>query len=330
MQISRPVRLACLAFSAAASSSFAGFTVTANRGVTTGGFVRWDIVATNSGGATGTQVKALEFQFDSWSDVGPAFEVWDTTDPAGGDPDGIADTVNLLSSTRTRIRVNSTASNNLFVGVSPEAGPVQPNPYAASPRSFSGAVANLGTTQATGAGFQIARIYMPAPARTRSPTFGFNFRGRIGGDKGPAVPFDILDSAGSVVIYPAADVNLDFGPGSGASQHFSESVRVEMGYPFSISDSFSLTAGALPDGVSIDSITGGGVFETGATFTLQGEVSRRLIGQALFIPIRAHRGNYGYQDGYFFIVVTPEPASLATLFALCGARRHRRSDALQG
>lgn len=304
--------LAASIAAAFASNSLASFRISYNLASTSNGFYRWDIVATNTGGATGTQIKAMEFTLRSWSSTGPAFEVNDFTDETGfGEPDGIPDTVNLLSNTRTRIRVSSSGANNIYLGFTPKIEPAQPNPSIGSVTALHGAVANLGTTQATGAGFQIARIYMPAPV-SRSPFNGFDFYGFIGGDKGPKVPFNI-HSAASIAIDPIGDAHSDFLPTSGATVPFSLDVSVNA--VFGAFGDLSLSAFNIPAGVTIDSISGGG--QLSSTFTIKGHADRTLIGTTRVVELQAQSSQGGYGTGYFMLVTTPEPtlaAAAASLF----------------
>jgi hypothetical protein len=138
----------------ACSSAIAGFTATATK-TDAGIYEIWSIVAINTGGDTGTQIKGLEYNY---SGSGVFFQVDDL------DENGIADTVAFIPPTtatdKSRLRVNTVASNNTFVGSLPTNDSIEPNPYgvAGGITSFSGAIANTGTTHATGTGFQIARL----------------------------------------------------------------------------------------------------------------------------------------------------------------------------
>ncbi len=298
-----------------ASSSFAGFTVTATLFGTASGLDQYRIVAVNTGGDTGVQVKGLEYNY---AGAPAAFEVTDTTDPSGGDPDGIPDLANLLSATRTRIRVSATASNNTFVGVTPDAGPVQPNAYAAGRTSFSGAIANTGTTNASGAGFEISRIFLPAG---QSGVFS----GNIGGDLGTKVPFSVnlVSGGGNLppVLNPATQtVNVVFGQIVTNGANFTATVQVT---DPNVADTLTLAFGTpIPGSVSNLQIAGA----TGTsprTFTVSGTVNYSANGTDVVIPIVANDGA-ATTNGSITLHVTPEPASLGLIglsTLLLGRRR---------
>lgn len=286
------------------SSSFAGFTVTATLGATVDGLDRWDVVAVNTGGDTGVQIKGLEY-FYAGSPA--AFQVDDVTDSGGGDPNGVADTVNLLSTSRTRIRVSATAANNVFVGVSPSNEFAEPNPYAAGAAAFQGAIANTGTTNASGAGFQVARIFIPAGGSGV-------FSGNIGGDIGSKVGYSVTLGGGPggndpVIVNDGASTTATFGQ------------IVTNGAPFSIviqgtdadaGDILSLAVGALPAGVSnvtVSPATSG----SPANFTVSGTVDYSLNGTTVNVPITLTSTQGTADTGSFNIVVVPEPTSLAAL-----------------
>ncbi len=163
------------------SSSFALFNLTATLAAASPGLEQWRIQAINTGGETGTQVRGLVFNY---AGSRAAFEVNDWTNPLGGLPDGIGDTANLLSSTRTRVRLSTVAPNNQFFDFTPDPGPVQPNAYDAGVAAFSGTITNTGTTQASGAGFEIARFYIPTGG-------SFVFSGFIGGEIGQKQAFSV-------------------------------------------------------------------------------------------------------------------------------------------
>lgn len=296
-----------------ASSSFAGFTVTAAAPVTASGFDRYDITAVNTGGDTGTQIKGLEYFY---AGAPAAFQVDDTTDPVGGDPDGIADTVNLLSTSRTRIRVSTTGANNVFVGVQPDNSAVQPNPYAAGAAAFQGAIANTGTTQASGAGFQIARIFIP------TGTSGV-FSGNLGGDIGSKVPFSVNLVSGVVVntapvITPANQtVNVVFGAIVSSGAPFSATVSIT-----DAETAFTTAVGTLPAGVSGVTITPAG----GNNFTIAGTVDYSVNLTDVVVPFSAtDAGSPALtSNGSITLHVTPEPASLSLIglsSMLMGRRR---------
>ncbi len=297
------------------SSSFAGFTVTATAAAPASGLVRWSIVAINDGVGTGTQVKGLEYLYNG---APAAFEVTDTTDPLGGDPDGIPDLANLLSASRTRIRVNLTASANTFVGVVPDAGPVQPNLYAGGAATFRGAIANTGTTQASGAGFEIARIYLPTG---QSGVFS----GNLGGDQGAKVPFAVtlggVVNVAPVLVPPTQTVPVVFGAIVSNGAPFTANVTVT---DADTSDILSLALGALPSSVSGVTVTGA----TGTsprTFTVSGTVSYSANNSLVTIPIIGSDGAGGHTtNGSIILAVTPEPASLGLVglsTLLLGRRR---------
>ncbi len=314
MKIKPIVRAAALA--AGASSAFAGFTVTATHVGSANGLDQYRYFAVNTGGDTGTQIKGLEYRYTGSP---AAFEVSDTTDPFGGDPDGIPDTANLLSATRTRIRVSTTASNNTFVGVTPDAGPVQPNAYASGVTAFSGAIANTGTTQASGVGFEIARIYVPVG------TTGV-FSGNIGGDLGTKVPFSVIlgcrcsPTAPPVISPPSQIVSVVFGQFVANGAPFSASVTVT---DTDAVDILSLSVGALPASVSNVTITGA----TGTsprTFILSGTVSYAANGTDVVIPLIATDTPGGHiTTGSIILHVTPEPVLIVS-FSGAGALASRR------
>ncbi len=299
-----------------ASSSFAGFTVTSTLFNTANGLDQWRVVAVNTGGNTGTQVKGLEYNY-SGSPV--AFEVTDTTDATGaGDPDGIPDLTNLLSATRTRVRMSATASNNTFVGVTPDAGPVQPNAYANGAAAFSGAIANTGTTQASGAGFEIARIYVP------TGTSGV-FSGNIGGDVGTKSPFLVniggfTDYAIQIRSITPNPVPVVFGPIVSNGASFSTTVVVD-GVPDG-ANTF-LTFGQSISGVHDLSVTGGG--SQSRTFVVSGIVDYALNGLDVPISFVAHCPGIFIPEanGTFTLHVTPEPAALGLIFVAPVLRRRR-------
>ena len=294
------------------SSSFAGFTVTATK-VAVAGFDRYDVVAVNDGVGTGTQVKGLEYFYNG---APAAFEVTDTTDTVGGDPDGINDTVNLLSTTRTRLRVSTTGANNVFVGVSPSNGFAQPNPYDGGASQFSGAIANTGTTQASGAGFQIARIFLP--------TGGSGvLSGNLGGDLGLKVPFLAVlggvQNVAPVIVPPSQTVNVVFGAIVSSGAPFSANVTVT---DANATDVLSLALGALPAGVTASVSGATGV--SPRSFTISGVVDYSNNGTDVVIPLLASDGQGGTGTGTITLHVTPEPASLGLVglsSLLMGRRR---------
>lgn len=313
--MNRKLLLACGALFSLASASFAGFYVTYSR-VVSGEFDRYDIVAVNTGGSTGTQIKSLEYVYSG----SPAFfQVDDTTDPSGGDPDGIGDTVNLLSTSRTRIRVNTRALDNVFAGVSPTNGVAQPNPYELGVTSFSGTITNTGTTQATGAGFQIARLFLPRNANSAS------FSGNIRGDMGEKVPF--VAGQGPPpnippVISPVPPVNIVFGQIVSGGTAFSASATVTDVNP---ADVLSLALGSLPSTVSGVTLIG----TTGTsprTFAVSGIVSYAANGTDVVIPLVASDGTGQTASGSITLHVTPEPGWMSLFAVLMANARKRRTN----
>lgn len=317
MRVSR-IMCTAIASCAIANSAEAGFTVTAAK-IVVGGFNRFDIVAVNTGGDTGTQIKGLEYFYSG----SPAFfQVDDTTDAAGGDPDGIPDTVNLLSTSRTRIRVSATAANNVFVGVSPTNSFAQPNPYEGGITAFQGAIANTGVTQASGSGFQIARIFIP-----QSAGFNWVFSGNLGGDIGSKVPFSVnlTDGPGpeAPVISPVPPVNVLFGQVVTNGAPFSANVTVTSS---SATDILTLSLGSLPAAVQNVQITPASG-PSPQVFTVSGIVDYAANGTDVVIPIVAGYMTGGPTSvGSITLHVTPEPTSVAIFTALLALRRRRKVD----
>lgn len=316
----RHILRTALIASTGASSAFAGFTVTKTLASVAGGFERYDIVAVNSSGDTGTQIKSLEFSYYSYASAAAAFQVDDVTDPKGGDPDGIPDTVNLLSQSRTRVRVSTTIANNQFSNVNPTSGYSQPNPYAAGAQRFSGTVVNAGTTQATGVGFQIARIYFPIGG------IGV-FGGKLQGETGPAVPFSIVLSnyfdlfLAPIISNNNASTTADFGLGGGNVAPFS--IQIEVTDPDSMYFGFQL--GALPAGLSDVTFTADRS-PYRATYTISGYADTSLRGTTVSVPFLVEDSSpFGpaQTHGTFFVHVTPEPFAMAAPATLCLTPRRR-------
>lgn len=299
-----------------ASKAWAGFTVTATSG---GTFTfdgvpmdRYDITVVNTGGDTGTQVKGLEY-FYSGSRV--YFEVNDTVDEGGGDPDGIPDTVNLLSTSRTRVRVSANAANNVFVGVTPTNGFAQFSPYMPGVKQFSGAIANTGVTQATGAGFQIARLFLIHGGVA-------SFSGNIGGDIGAKVPFSTFTTPPTLrvesVTPETAITSVGSEPGSRGA--FEVMVRVVDDFPDGV---LGLTVNSVPGVFDLTVSDNGGV--STRDYVITGSVDATRRGLATIIPITANDGSGNrYYDSICVFALVPEPASLA-VFSVLAIPRSRRS-----
>lgn len=293
------------------SASFAGFFVTATLNSSANGFDRYDIVAVNTGINTGTQIKRLEYTYQG-SPV--AFEVQDV------DENGVNDLVHLLSTSRTRIRVSSTPPANVYESMSPDGYGVEPNPYANPLSAFSGAIANTGTTQATGTGFQIARLFLP--------TGGSGvFSGNLGGEVGPKVPFyvdvtrDSPDYGLFVTSITPNPVDVVFGSSAGPRVPFSATVRVDGAPPYR-EVSFALTQ--TPDGIHNISIATTAEIRT-HTFVVSGMVDYSLNSQTVDLPFRADCPGI-FQPTAFGTIrlnITPEPSSLVAL-SLVGAMFTRK------
>lgn len=290
---------AAIAGIALASESFAGFTVTATRNFIGGGFDRWDIVAINNGGDTGTQIKGLEYFYQG---APVAFEVFDA------DENGVNDTVNLSSTSRTRIRVAVAPSSNVYVGLNPAGQGVEPNPYENGLTAFSGAIANTGTTFATGTGFQIARLFVPSGSGV------MQFSGNIGGDVGSKVPFSVNlcrcqpVTNNPVLVNNNASTNVVFGQIVSGGAAFSVQIQAT---DQDAGDVLALVVGALPAGISnitVAPATSG----SPANFTISGLVDYSLNGQTIVVPITINSTS-GRASGQFQIVVTPEPGAIVAV-----------------
>ncbi len=323
MMQSISIRAAVLATLTTGSAALAGFTVTTQLGayVTVNGtpMVRWDVTAVNTGGDTGTQVKGLEWNYTG---ARAYFQVTDETDPAGNDPDHIPDTVNLLSNQLTRVRVNTSPTGNTFVGVSPATGPIAFNPYMCGVKHFSGAVANTGNTQATGAGFQIMRIFL-LPGQ-----YGF-LGGNIGGDAGAKVPFSGVYPGGIPGGPAGSNPTIDsisaepavayFGSDFSAGAPFSVTVHASDTNPTNV---LSLTAANIA-GVYDVSIAGGGAGPQ--DFVITGKIAASRIYTPMIIPITLQNQSGGAVVDSICVYALPEPATFAAL-ALCATVLGRRRD----
>jgi hypothetical protein len=183
------------------SNSFGGpegFTISFS-GVDVGGRHRVDMFVRNTGGANGTQIKGFTATFTNTGSIKTYWKVDDTDVDGDGNPapDGNPDTVDLFNSTNagntSNLRVSTTGTNNTYVGVTADGVPnaggmIQPNnPWADGTSTFGLAIANTGTTQASsGSGFRIARLFLDDVGGPM-----FTVAGQVGGDTGPAVPFNL-------------------------------------------------------------------------------------------------------------------------------------------
>lgn len=314
---------AVAAVSLMAAVAQAGFTVTATlTSVTVNGtpLDRWDINAVNTGSDTGTQVKGLEY-FYSGSRV--FFQVNDFTDASGeGDPDHIPDTVNFNSNSLSRIRLNNTTANNVFVGVSPAIGPAQWNPYMVGRKQFLGAVANTGQTQASGSGYQIARFFTLQGG-------GGAFSGNLGGDIGAKVPFSVYAgpfSGGAPAAGPESNtldepVVATFGS------------DVSAGAPFTLTLSYTLANPANPYALSTTPIAGIRDVLVSSTVTgnnqeilITGKVDYSRLYNPTIVPFGLS-GGFGDPVDSFVVFAVPEPTMLGGLAMLgCALRRGKRRE----
>lgn len=303
-----------------ASATWAGFTLTATKfSVVVNGtpLDRYDINVVNTGGDTGTQVKGMEYFFTG-SRV--FFQVADETDATGeGDPDHIPDTVNFNSNSLSRIRLNNVGSSNVFVGTSPDKGPAQWNPYMVGRKQFSGAVANTGNTQATGAGYQIARFFTLQGG-------GGSFSGNLGGDIGSKVPF-------SMYAGPIAGGSPAAGP---ESNNLDEPVvaifgsDVAAGAPFSLTLNYTLANPANPYSLSTTPIPGIRDVLVSSTITgnnqeilITGKVDYSRLYNPTIVPFTLS-GGFGFPTDSFVVFAMPEPGSALLLGAIgCAVRRRR-------
>jgi hypothetical protein len=308
---------ACLALPA--SSTWAGFAVTTTpTAVVVNGtpLDRYDIVAINTGGDTGTQVKGLEYYY---SGTRAFFEVEDETDATGeGGPDHIPDTANLISSTLTRVRVANSLASNVYVGASPDFGPTQWNPYMVGLKQFHGAIANTGQTQATGAGYQIARIF------TLRGGYGA-FSGNLGGDMGSKVPFGLYyGPSASPGPIPVLGSNLEepivavFGSDAAAGAPFSVTIDVNVPDP---NGTYTLATTPIP-GINDVSVTSSGIGSTARQYTITGTVDYSRLYNPTIVPFGFGGSAFAPMDA-FTVFAMPEPASLSLLGLLLATGRRR-------
>lgn len=301
------------------SSAWAGFNVSATRvSVNVNGtpLDRYDIVAVNTGGDTGTQIKGLEYD---WVGSRVFFQLDDLTDATGvGESDNIPDTVRFNSNSLTRIRVNTAPSFNTFVGEQPYRGPTQWNPYMAGLRSFRGAVANTGQTQATGTGFQIARIFTLVGG-------GGVFSGNLGGDLGSKVPYSMYGGPmyhGPQVNYSLSTnlsepVVANFGSDPSQGAPFFVHISVGLANPFVAT---TLTTTPIPGirDVVVDSVVNGSTQD----FFINGRVDYSRLYNPTIVPF--HLGGSGFAADAFTVFAMPEPASFISALGLLAAVGRRR------
>lgn len=284
---------------AGASLSRADFTVTATQGPSADGMDRYDIVAVNNGNGTGTLLKAMEYFY---AGTKAFFEVLDTPDN-GSPTDGVPDTVNTFSTTRSRIRVGTTPNGAVVFG-SPTLGFTQPNPYLNGISYFEGAMAATTTTPASGAGFEVARLYVASGGHG-------TLRGKLGGNTGLALPFSVsfgptFNNPHSPTISPIGLVAGQVLPNGDVA--FSANAQVS---DLDASDELSLTL-ALLGGVNDVHITGGG--SGTQQFNLSGTILKSNFVPGFEIKLVADDGQGGTGNGSFRVVV-PEPTCM---FGLLG------------
>jgi len=220
------------------------------------------------------------------------------------DPNGVPDTVNLVSASRTRIRVSTNAANNVFVGVDPTNGFAEPNPYLAGRTAFQGAIANTGTTNASGAGFQIARIFIP--------TGGTGvLSGNIGGDIGSKVGFSVQLGGPTGGVAPVINsitpnpVNVVFGQIVSNGAPFSTTVNATD----ADGDLAGLAVSANPNVTGV-TITPG----AGGNFTVSGTVNYAANNTDIVLGVTAtDAAGHTSASSNLTLHVTPEPASLSLI-----------------
>ncbi len=309
-----------LAATACPAIALAGFTITTKRTqLVAPGLDRIDLFALNTGGGTGTQIKTVSINFASTNGKKVYFNVEDKTVDENGEPapDGIPDTVDLPNATnvpnKSSIRINTTAANNTYVGVSPTAGLAQPNPWVGGVRSFTVSVANLGTTQAsTGIGFRFARLFVDAGA------FG-SLSGQVGGDIGGPVAwgppcFRCTPSPPTVTI-TAPKLRIDVSPPglesasavvSAQSTQTIASLSLVGAVPATLVDNLQITGPvAGPKSVTLSNLTPADVGSYALSFEAFDTFGQRGT-QTLTIDI-----------------VIPEPALLSVLLPMFVLRRRR-------
>lgn len=311
------ILIALSAALAAGSLVRAGFTISVTKvDVVVNGtqFDRYDIFASNDGAGTGADVKGMIYQYTGDKAY---FGVLDT------DGNLVPDTVNLPSSTLSRVRVVASAGANTYVNVSPTNEHAEPNPYLAGVKEFSGGVAKSGGPVPI-APVQIARLFL------LDGTVG-TFSGAIGGDIGALVPFTttpITFAPDRPVITPPEVQYLHFG--SDYADQISFTATVQVSDPDG-ADVLSLTADPVL-GVHDVRVIGGGVGPQ--SFTLTGTIDASHVGTVVYLPVRAHDGTGNITADSICLVILPEPSLPCLIVAATavGLPRSRRREGrfLQG
>jgi hypothetical protein len=203
------------------STSLAGFQISTQ--VTTGvapGLDRWDFFALNTGGGTGTRINAMEFALD----VHGGKSYWKVDDLGdGGDllPDGIPDTVNIGNFSNTPlksfVRLANAPSLDLLIGVVPNLGFQQPNPWSGGVSEITLLIVSSARPVAnTGLGHRFASLVVDAGATVTG-------LGLVGGDAiGSAssiwsVPSTTAPLAPNITLAPVPLV-IDLGRGQTAGE----------------------------------------------------------------------------------------------------------------
>lgn len=275
---------------------------------------RVDLYARNTGGGTGEGLIAVALSVNATSGSVAYFR---------STPDGLPNVTNTSRAfQRSFVRIDDAdASSSLLIDRSPAGNwPLVPalGTQTVGIEDFAVTVVSFGgpTPASSGAGARFASLYVSKP-------YVASISGFLGGEVGSKVPFAIVVPPPLPppwpVVQPPPDTVVQFGNVVSDGAPFSVAVNA---FSSDATDVLSLHVGVLPAGVSVTSITGGGM--SPQTFIVSGRVDYGLVGTTVWVPFTVSNTNGSSIPAAFKLIVIPEPGALSAGMLLGGFLRRRR------